>query len=190
MMFQRPLESILGSQSAYASDFYTGDGSPLSYGYQTEHHFQDPVIVDQGSAAHYGYGPYDGSNRSSDFFAPYDVYHEPPDEYDQALPGEETIAGDGGRSEAYAVAPNIPRRSDTETAPYADLIYEALMSVPGHTMILQDIYDWFREHTDKAKGGAKGWQNSIRHNLSMNEVCYPTHRVHGFMLTCPGVSKD
>lgn len=59
--------------------------------------------------------------------------------------------------------------------PYAQLIYRALLEAPGKTMILRDIYSWFKEHTDKAADKeTKGWQNSIRHNLSMNGVCKPT----------------
>ncbi|KAM0253504.1 hypothetical protein ACHAP5_000533 [Fusarium lateritium] len=64
--------------------------------------------------------------------------------------------------------------------PYAKLLYRALMSAPEHAMTLQEIYQWFRENTDKdAKKentpkrpgkNAEGWQNSIRHNLSMNEA--------------------
>jgi Forkhead domain len=55
--------------------------------------------------------------------------------------------------------------------PYAQLIYRALMEAPGHTMVLRDIYNWFRRNTDKATDKeTKGWQNSIRHNLSMNGV--------------------
>ncbi|KAI8932260.1 hypothetical protein NX059_010461 [Plenodomus lindquistii] len=53
--------------------------------------------------------------------------------------------------------------------PYAQLIYQALLHADNHTMILRDIYDWFKKHTDKAAASeTKGWQNSIRHNLSMN----------------------
>ncbi|KAH0543588.1 hypothetical protein FGG08_002149 [Glutinoglossum americanum] len=58
---------------------------------------------------------------------------------------------------------------DGGNQPYAQLIYKALMSTPEHKMVLNEIYDWFRntfEKFNKAKG--KGWQNSIRHNLSMN----------------------
>ena len=60
----------------------------------------------------------------------------------------------------------------TENAePYAQLIYRALKEAPGHGMVLKDIYDWFEKNTDKAKNPlSKGWQNSIRHNLSMNGV--------------------
>ncbi|KAF2010661.1 winged helix DNA-binding domain-containing protein, partial [Aaosphaeria arxii CBS 175.79] len=52
---------------------------------------------------------------------------------------------------------------------YAQLIYRALLTAPNHTMVLRDIYAWFQRHTDKATDkSTKGWQNSIRHNLSMN----------------------
>ncbi|EXJ83302.1 hypothetical protein A1O1_06921 [Capronia coronata CBS 617.96] len=55
--------------------------------------------------------------------------------------------------------------------PYARLIYEALMQVPGHRMMLRDIYEWFRLNTTKPQeSGSNGWQNSIRHNLSMNQA--------------------
>ncbi|WKT39824.1 Fork head domain [Fusarium oxysporum f. sp. vasinfectum] len=64
--------------------------------------------------------------------------------------------------------------------PYAKLLYRALMSVPDHAMTLQEIYQWFRENTDKdikkdksekrPGKNAEGWQNSIRHNLSMNDA--------------------
>ncbi|KAI4660171.1 uncharacterized protein J4E79_005976 [Alternaria viburni] len=53
--------------------------------------------------------------------------------------------------------------------PYAQLIYQALLNAPNNTMILRDIYEWFKANTDKASASeTKGWQNSIRHNLSMN----------------------
>ncbi|KAL8797033.1 MAG: hypothetical protein Q9195_000804 [Heterodermia aff. obscurata] len=71
-----------------------------------------------------------------------------------------------------------PNGDDTDgegganSEPYAQLIYRALMSTPNHAMVLKEIYEWFEQNTDKAKiapsSSAKGWQNSIRHNLSMN----------------------
>jgi hypothetical protein len=54
--------------------------------------------------------------------------------------------------------------------PYAKLIYRALMSAPGKSMVLQEIYQWFRDNTTKGSSDTKGWMNSIRHNLSMNAV--------------------
>ncbi|KAI9172203.1 hypothetical protein HJFPF1_01696 [Paramyrothecium foliicola] len=64
---------------------------------------------------------------------------------------------------------HIPHVSHTRLdGPYAWLIYKALLSRPSHAMTLQEIYQWFRENTSKANNHSKGWQNSIRHNLSMN----------------------
>ncbi|KAL1836803.1 hypothetical protein VTJ49DRAFT_4631 [Mycothermus thermophilus] len=61
--------------------------------------------------------------------------------------------------------------SETKTEePYAKLIHRAFMSTPRRAMTLQEIYQWFRENTDKGKDDTKGWQNSIRHNLSMNQA--------------------
>ncbi|KAJ4307345.1 hypothetical protein N0V88_000728 [Collariella sp. IMI 366227] len=52
--------------------------------------------------------------------------------------------------------------------PYAKLIYRALLSASHRAMTLQEIYQWFRENTSKGKDDSKGWQSSIRHNLSLN----------------------
>ncbi|CZS95525.1 uncharacterized protein RCO7_05691 [Rhynchosporium graminicola] len=60
--------------------------------------------------------------------------------------------------------------------PYAKLIYRALMSAPNRSMVLQEIYQWFRENTHKGSSNTKGWMNSIRHNLSMNAAFKKTER--------------
>lgn len=63
--------------------------------------------------------------------------------------------------------------NDKNEPPYAKLIWQAFMSTPSRSMHLQQIYEWFRQNTDKANGDGKGWMNSIRHNLSMNKVKIP-----------------
>ncbi|KAI0144581.1 hypothetical protein GGR57DRAFT_326673 [Xylariaceae sp. FL1272] len=63
-----------------------------------------------------------------------------------------------------------------DTTPYAKLIFECLMAASNKTMSLQDIYRWFEQNTDKGHDGSKGWQNSIRHNLSMNKAFKKTNR--------------
>ena len=55
--------------------------------------------------------------------------------------------------------------------PYAKLIERALLEAKGNRLVLKDIYKWIEENTDKADNPEfKGWQNSVRHNLSMNGV--------------------
>lgn len=79
------------------------------------------------------------------------------------------------RDETYYTG--SPEDEEDETMcdkPYARLIYDALMQAPGNRMMLREIYDWFQRHTTKpAESGTNGWQNSIRHNLSMNQVSAP-----------------
>jgi len=54
---------------------------------------------------------------------------------------------------------------------YAQLLYRCLKDAPGHIMALKDLYEWVKEHSQKAKDQKnRGWQNSVRHNLSMNAV--------------------
>ena len=62
------------------------------------------------------------------------------------------------------------RQRHPDCPPYSQLIYRALRATDGHRLKLQEIYTWFEQNTDKADGSQHGWQNSIRHNLSMNKV--------------------
>ncbi|KAN0069556.1 hypothetical protein V8E54_012571 [Elaphomyces granulatus] len=67
----------------------------------------------------------------------------------------------------------IPSRGigdgENSEQPYSRLIYQALASAPGMKLPLQEIYCWFQKNTAKGKDpNSKGWQNSVRHNLSMN----------------------
>ena len=55
--------------------------------------------------------------------------------------------------------------------PYNRLLYRCFMSMPSQECLLKEIYEWFKLNTDKTGNPQqKGWQNSIRHNLSMNVV--------------------
>lgn len=76
--------------------------------------------------------------------------------------------------------------NNIDSEPYAQLICRALKSAPGHKMVLKDIYRWFEKNTNKARSGSKGWQNSIRHNLSMNgvSVCSSTLQMEVLLIAC------
>jgi hypothetical protein len=67
---------------------------------------------------------------------------------------------------------NSASSESSDDPPYSKLIYEALISADNKKLPLQGIYNWFEKNTTKCKDPfSKGWQNSIRHNLSMNAVC-------------------
>ena len=89
------------------------------------------------------------------------------------LPSSELLE-DGGFSSRETTTVEADEQAADQ--PYAKLIYRALMSAPNHSMVLQEIYQWFRDNTVKASSDTKGWMNSIRHNLSMNAVSQRLHR--------------
>lgn len=75
---------------------------------------------------------------------------------------------------------SIPDDSGPTDLPYSHLIAEALKAAPDRKRTLQEIYSWFEQNTSKGRDQrSKGWQNSIRHNLSMNAVCNLTD-LHSF----------
>lgn len=102
-----------------------------------------------------------------------DYDDEPADDY-YAKAERESLSPSvvkGERSSSAPASPNKPAET-----PYAQLIYQAFMGNPRRALKLQEIYQWFLENTDKGQPGTgKGWQNSIRHNLSMNGVSPATH---------------
>ncbi|KAK7756971.1 hypothetical protein SLS62_000987 [Diatrype stigma] len=76
--------------------------------------------------------------------------------------------------ESTGLSESKPAASDGEGSakysnPYAKLLYKCLMEREEKMRNLQDIYQWFRDFTNKPQlSPGIGWQNSIRHNLSMN----------------------
>lgn len=78
-------------------------------------------------------------------------------------------------SSSYRSTPIDDEEDDDEDGekhePYAKTLYRCLRDAPNNTMVLRDIYEWFKTNTSRGREShEKGWQNSIRHNLSMNQV--------------------
>ena len=53
---------------------------------------------------------------------------------------------------------------------YKKLIFSALMDSPGRRLKLTEIYDWILERYPGFRANKNGFQNSIRHNLSLNKM--------------------
>ena len=54
---------------------------------------------------------------------------------------------------------------------YAYLLWRCLSEAPGNMLPLRGIYEWVLRNSQKARRDpGRGWQNSVRHNLSMNAV--------------------
>ena len=53
---------------------------------------------------------------------------------------------------------------------YATLISQAILSSHNNTLTLAQIYSWISSHYAFYRYAKSGWQNSIRHNLSLNKA--------------------
>ncbi|KAL9100112.1 MAG: hypothetical protein Q9163_004473 [Psora crenata] len=59
---------------------------------------------------------------------------------------------------------------------YASMITWAILSSPDEAISLNGIYQWIRDHYAYYRLTNSGWQNSIRHNLSLNTNFYKVPR--------------
>ena len=67
---------------------------------------------------------------------------------------------------------DMPDVHDDGTKPahsYAELIGMAILRAPYRRLTLAQIYKWISDHFCFYKSTEAGWQNSIRHNLSLNK---------------------
>ncbi|KAF2484468.1 hypothetical protein BDY17DRAFT_323316 [Neohortaea acidophila] len=67
---------------------------------------------------------------------------------------------------------DMPAVHDDGTKPsqsYAELIGMAILRAPNRRLTLAQIYKWISDHFSFYKASESGWQNSIRHNLSLNK---------------------
>ncbi|TPX39938.1 hypothetical protein SeLEV6574_g06915 [Synchytrium endobioticum] len=80
-----------------------------------------------------------------------------------------------------------PKRSKLPGQPnlsYASMICQALMSVPGGRMTLNEIYSFISITYPCFEKGIGGWQNSVRHNLSLNKAFTRVARTDGKKGSC------
>ena len=71
-------------------------------------------------------------------------------------------------SEDVAGLPNGPSCEAKPPFSYAQLIVQAITSAEDNKLTLRDIYVYISENYPYYKLEHRGWQNSIRHNLSLN----------------------
>ncbi|KAL8714132.1 MAG: hypothetical protein Q9220_001860 [cf. Caloplaca sp. 1 TL-2023] len=89
-----------------------------------------------------------------------------------------------GRGFMVESSEQIDYRSDATrdlkpTIPYSVMITQAILSKPDEKITLSDIYEWIKAHFAYYRYLTTNWQNSIRHNLSLNPAFDKTARKSG-----------
>jgi forkhead transcription factor HCM1 len=77
---------------------------------------------------------------------------------------------------------DMPHVEDEGTKPshsYANLIGMAILRAPNRRLTLAQIYKWISDTYVFYRGQETGWQNSIRHNLSLNKAFQKQERPKG-----------
>ncbi|KAI8142504.1 fork head domain-containing protein, partial [Fennellomyces sp. T-0311] len=63
---------------------------------------------------------------------------------------------------------------------YASMIAQAILTSAEHKLTLRDIYDYVQKrYPHMYEANEPGWQNTIRHNLSLNRCFCKLPRANG-----------
>ncbi|KAG7739360.1 hypothetical protein KL932_003454 [Ogataea haglerorum] len=116
------------------------------------------AVFSNSSASLYSTDVYANNNVKG-----FQIYEKSPAANDLSSPGH-TIKGseqDYSKDDAKDLKPPYS---------YATMITQAILSNPQGILSLSEIYDWIASHYAYYRHSKQGWQNSIRHNLSLNKA--------------------
>ena len=138
---------------------------------QHQVHHQSPL---NGVPTHFSSGQYFANSSPVALPTMNDLYRDPTSQMPHAeyqSPSNASCHNSGDLMDYENAIPEEDEAGGSVDPCYAQLLYRCLKEAPDHTMALKNVYEWVRQHSQKARDSSgTGWQNSVRHNLSMNAV--------------------
>lgn len=135
------------------------------------------------------YGNYSKENMHPTLYpAPQPPFNINLESYYQKVPGRRTLLEAAPIKEARPAAKKTTARLDDSALPphdsfppivddgqkpghsYAQLIGMSILRAPNRRLTLSQIYKWISDNYSFYNANDAGWQNSIRHNLSLNKA--------------------
>ncbi|GAA5877190.1 hypothetical protein JCM16303_006195 [Sporobolomyces ruberrimus] len=168
---QQPSQSQPSAHPASAPDFAYGNAPPSSSPTSSHHSEYVPARYSRSSP-----GPSVGGGSNLSRSNSISSVSGPPPLSAPVRATTRAPAAVPPRNEAFDPTQGQQDPDKKPTWSYAALIGQAIFSAEDNKMSLADIYTFIMRYYPYYKKQDAGWQNSIRHNLSLNECFVKTAR--------------